>query len=104
MEIGFDIDVWFANVSYTLGAIDLFRVNLAQSAGPWPGPRLVDTDLPEGYVNQPYDIAIDYSGGDPPLTLSITYGSLPPGLALSGDHIVGTPTPAAAGTCAAASP
>ncbi len=74
VEIGFDIDVWFANVSYTLGAIDLFRVNLAQSAGPWPGPRLVDTDLPEGYVNQPYDIAIDYSGGDPPLTLSITYG------------------------------
>jgi hypothetical protein len=96
-EIGLDIDLWFANISYQLAAHDFIRIALSHAPGPWPGPRLSDVDLSDGYVNQPYDVTIGISGGIPPWNLTKTYGSLPPGLELAGNHIAGTPTAAAPG-------
>lgn len=93
-EIGFDIDLWFANISYQLAAHDFIRISISHAPGPWPGPRLSNVDIADGYVNEPYDLTVGISGGAPPLSLVKAYGSLPPGLALVGNHIVGTPTAA----------
>src|SRR5208283_3461629 len=49
--------------------------------------------LPEGVVNTAYSAPIQIAGGLPPYSVSLTQGSLPPGLTLSGAGLVsGTPT------------
>jgi hypothetical protein len=45
-------------------------------------------------VELPYDTAIPATGGAPPLSLQHLSGSLPPGLALAGGRLTGTPTAA----------
>ncbi|HEV8232242.1 MAG TPA: putative Ig domain-containing protein, partial [Thermoanaerobaculia bacterium] len=50
----------------------------------------------EGFIGVPYRRTISASGGTAPYSFSLTSGSLPPGLSLSGGVISGTPT--AAGT------
>lgn len=49
--------------------------------------------LPGGTTGQPYSVQLAASGGEPPYTWSITNGTLPPGLTLSGaGAISGIPT------------
>jgi uncharacterized repeat protein (TIGR01451 family) len=48
----------------------------------------------EGFVGVPYRRTISGSGGTPPYSVSVTAGSLPPGLTLSGGSLSGTPTAA----------
>ena len=49
--------------------------------------------LPAGQVGLPYIQTLVFTGGVPPLQLTLTAGSLPPGLALSADgRITGTPS------------
>ncbi len=51
--------------------------------------------LPAGQVGLPYNQTLVFTGGVPPLQVTLTAGSLPPGLTLSADgRISGTPTSA----------
>jgi hypothetical protein len=57
---------------------------------------ITTTTLPAGTVGQPYNRAVQASGGTPPLTWSISAGTLPAGLGLNSTTgaISGTPTTA----------
>jgi hypothetical protein len=57
---------------------------------------LTTTTLPNGTVNVPYTATIGVTGGTSPYSCTITSGTLPAGLTLSGCTVSGTPT--AAGT------
>ena len=61
-----------------------------------PFPTITTTSLPNGVVNTAYSQALAASGGALPLTWSISAGSLPTSLTLTGNTISGTPS--AAGT------
>ena len=50
------------------------------------------TSLPDGTVGVAYSATLAATGGIEPYTWKVTTGSLPPGLAISGDKISGTPT------------
>ena len=53
----------------------------------------VTTSLPDGYVAFPYSAQIMTSGGVPPITFTVTSGTLPAGLMLSASGLIsGTPT------------
>lgn len=68
----------------------------APPAGPALLAILTAAPLPDGTVNQPYNLTLTPSGGVPPYTWSLATGSpqLPTGLSLSTSdgHITGTPT------------
>ncbi len=49
-------------------------------------------ELPAGSANEAYRYALLATGGKPPYSWTITSGSLPPGLTLSGDAISGRPS------------
>lgn len=51
--------------------------------------------LPDGTVGTVYSTTLTATGGTSPYTWALTSGSLPSGLILSGDSIIGTPTTAA---------
>jgi len=55
---------------------------------------ITNTSLTGGIINQSYTDTVLTSGGTPPLTFSLSAGSLPPGLLLNGStgDITGTPT------------
>jgi hypothetical protein len=54
---------------------------------------ITTTSLPGGTRNVPYSTTIATNGGVPPVTFSVTSGSLPPGLVLSsGGTLSGTPS------------
>jgi hypothetical protein len=53
---------------------------------------IVITSPPAGTVNVPYSGPIGISGGTGPYTCTLTAGTLPAGLSLSGCTIIGTPT------------
>ena len=59
-----------------------------------PTPVIIAASLQVGAVGSPYSAALQASGGTPPLSWSVTSGSLPSGLALSASTgiISGTPT------------
>jgi hypothetical protein len=57
-----------------------------------PGVRITTTALPEGSVGRPYTAALAATGGAEPYTWTAT--GLPPGLAITGAQITGTPTEA----------
>ncbi len=59
---------------------------------------LTTAALPNGTVNVPYSAVIGVSGGTAPYTCSISSGTLPAGLTLSGCTVSGTPTTAGAST------
>ena len=50
------------------------------------------SNLPAAYENEPYQADLAVSGGVNPYTLRVTSGDLPPGVALQGSQLVGTPT------------
>ena len=56
------------------------------------GLSITTTSLPDGKIGTSYSQTLAASGGTPPYTWARTAGSLPPGLALSGAIISGTPT------------
>lgn len=60
--------------------------------------RFLSTGWPTGSIDSPYLQPVTVTGGQGAVTLEVGGGALPPGLALEGDVIVGTPT--AAGTFA----
>lgn len=60
-------------------------------AGATPLSIKVDT-LPPAYVNEPYTATIRAVGGLTPYTFKLAKGKLPPGLALQGGEIRGTPS------------
>ncbi len=51
----------------------------------------LDTNLPTASLGQPYSAMLNPTGGSSPYTHTLTGGSLPPGLSLSGANITGTP-------------
>jgi len=55
-----------------------------------PAVRVVTAELPEGALGQPYDAPLDAAGGLPPYGWAAA--GLPPGLAVAGARITGTPT------------
>src|ERR1039457_6363563 len=57
-----------------------------------PLPLVTSTTLPNGTIGVPYTTTLTNSGGLAPFTWSITAGTLPAGLSLSGSSIGGTPT------------
>lgn len=57
-----------------------------------PSLAVTTTSLPGGIINNAYSQVLGASGGTTPYTWSITAGSLPTGLILSGNTISGTPT------------
>ncbi len=60
-----------------------------------PAVTLSPSSLPGGTVGSPYSQSLSAGGGAAPYTYSVTSGSLPPGLALSGAGLLsGTPTTA----------
>ena len=62
-----------------------------------PKLAITTTSLPNGVVNTGYSASLESSGGSGTITWSVTSGSLPPGLTLSGaGAIAGTPTTAGA--------
>jgi N-acetylmuramoyl-L-alanine amidase len=60
------------------------------------GPVIVTTSaLPNGMIGQAYSQGLSASGGQPPYTWAITFGTLPSGLTLSTNGVIsGTPTSA----------
>jgi hypothetical protein len=56
------------------------------------GLAITTTALPGGTVGLSYSQALTALGGKPPYTFTVSAGSLPPGIALSGDVLSGTPT------------
>jgi uncharacterized repeat protein (TIGR01451 family) len=63
--------------------------------GGCPTINLTPSTLPNGAPGVPYNQAITASGGTPPYAFSVTAGSLPSGLSLSGSGVLsGTPTSA----------
>lgn len=64
-----------------------------------PAPlSLTTSNLPDGTVGVPYDATIGVAGGTSPYSCSITAGTLPAGLSLSGCVVSGTPTTAGSAT------
>lgn len=64
-----------------------------------PAPlSLTTTGLPDGTVGVPYDATIGVAGGTSPYSCTITAGTLPAGLSLSGCVVSGTPTSAGSAT------
>ena len=59
---------------------------------------LTTSALPDGTVGVPYDAVIGVAGGTAPYSCSITSGTLPAGLTLSGCTVSGTPTAAGSST------
>src|SRR5207248_4024236 len=56
-------------------------------------PLIITTQgLPSGVIGQPYQAALNASGGIQPYTWTYTGGALPPGLSLNGNFITGIPT------------
>jgi hypothetical protein len=53
---------------------------------------ITNKTLPNGGVTASYSAVLIADGGYPPYTWSITSGTLPPGLSLQGNLIIGTPT------------
>jgi large repetitive protein len=78
-----------------------FTVQLGDSGGTTPVTatfslriqlRLAPASLPGGTVGTKYGVTLTASGGSGGYTYSISSGSLPPGLSLTGNKISGTPT------------
>lgn len=64
-----------------------------------PAPlSLTTSTLPNGTVGTPYSAVIGVSGGTSPYSCTITAGTLPAGLSLSGCTVSGTPTTAGSAT------
>jgi hypothetical protein len=59
---------------------------------------ITTTTLPNGQIGSAYSATLTPSGGVAPITWSLTSGTLPAGLSLSGNQITGTPTATAAQT------
>ncbi len=72
----------------TTSAQQQFSITIASGVG------IATTSLPGGTVGAPYTQSLAATGGSGAYTWSMSSGSLPPGLALSGATISGTPTTA----------
>jgi hypothetical protein len=59
---------------------------------------ITTTTLPNGQISSAYSATLAANGGTAPITWSLTSGTLPAGLTLSGNQITGTPTATAAQT------
>jgi hypothetical protein len=60
---------------------------------PAPGPLEILTDsLPDASWGEEYSVTLQATGGVPPYTWSISAGSLPTGLSLTGALVSGIPT------------
>jgi hypothetical protein len=83
---------------YKVGVVVAGLVGLlaAGCGGTTPvAPKITTTSpLPSGIVGTAYSITLAATSGTPPYTWSISSGTLPAGLALSGNTISGTPTAA----------
>jgi hypothetical protein len=85
--------------SFTVTVIDAVGAEGSQSYAVTvnPAPAISTASLPNWTINRPYSQTLGAGGGTGTLTFSVSAGSLPAGLTLSGDgQLSGTPT--AAGT------
>jgi hypothetical protein len=82
----FEVQVRDSSTPTNLTATAWFSITIASQ------PVITTASLPNGTQGSPYSQQINYSGGLPPYSWSITSGSLPAGLSLSGPLISGTPT------------
>ena len=88
--------------TFTLTATDANNTSVSQTmnlvvVAAGSGPIITTASLPNGVINTPYSQTIAVTGGcvspfSPQPTLAVATGSLPPGLAITGSTIAGTPT------------
>lgn len=74
-------------------ALAVLALAACSGEAPLPGDplRLVASPLPDAIVGEPYGEDLVPTGGLRPYTFTLEEGSLPPGLALQGGTIIGTP-------------
>lgn len=77
---------------------DHFSIFALVGVVPLPPVQILTAALPVGFPGDPYSAMLSATGGEPPYTWSLTVGSLPPGLTLSGNTISGTIGAGASGT------
>jgi hypothetical protein len=70
-------------------------LSITRTVGPL---KIATTSLPAGTVGSPYSAFLQASGGTPPVTWSVSVGSLPAGLTLTPSTGAISGTPSAAGT------
>jgi len=87
------ISTFTVQVKDTLGATATAAVSIKVNS-----PLAITNTLPNGTVGVSYAATISASGGTTPYACSITAGTLPAGLALSGCSVSGTPTTAETST------
>jgi hypothetical protein len=73
-------------------------ITISPIAPPPNPPNITTTALPIGIVGQSYSQPVQVTGGNGPLTWSISAGTLPPGLGLNQVNGIISGTPTAAGT------
>lgn len=86
-------DTW--SVTRLLRIVPVLAVLAALLAAPASAYKVSRTPPPDGTVGVPYSFVFGTEGGSAPHTLSLSSGSLPPGLKLASDgNLSGTPTTA----------
>lgn len=64
-----------------------------EGACQYVAPEILTSDLPSGVVGTPYETVLEYTGGRPPLSWSVSEGLLPGGIELTQDGVLsGTPS------------
>lgn len=75
-----------------LGALTLLVACSGEAPLPGEPLRLVSASLPDPVVDESYQADLTPTGGLRPYTYELAEGRLPPGLALQGGTLIGTPT------------
>lgn len=75
-----------------LGLLVVLAACAGELSTPGEALRLLSPNMEEAFVGEPYSESLRPAGGLRPYTFELTAGTLPPGLALDGGAVRGTPT------------